>query len=156
MARGRVDVPGTGSALTVVPPPYADDAVMRRLLTDAPVWAVVGLSDNTGRPAWSVARRLQAHGRRIVPVHPRAETVHAETGYPTLADVPVPVDVVDLFVNSRRVGDIVDQAIAIAAGAVWTQLGVVDLAAMQRAADAGLDVVMDRCPAIEGPRLGLW
>ncbi len=135
---------------------YADPAVIRRLLTDTEVWAVVGLADNPARPAWGVARRLQAHGKRIVPVHPRAETVHGEQGYPTLADVPGPVDVVDLFVNSGRVGELIDQAVAIGAPAIWTQLDVLDEAAAARAAAAGLDVVMDRCPAIEGPRLGLW
>ncbi len=135
---------------------YADDAVIRRLLVEARVWAVVGLADNPARPAWGVARRLQAHGKRIVPVHPRAERVHGEPGYPTLMDIGFPVDVVDLFVNSTRVGGIVDAAVTIGAPAVWTQLDVVDLDAAARASAAGLDVVMDRCPAIEGPRLGLW
>ena len=135
---------------------YGDEAVIRRLLTETEVWAVVGLADNPTRPAWGVARRLQSHGKRIIPVHPRAETVHGEQGYATLAEIPVPVDVVDLFVNSTRVGELMDAAIAIGAPAVWTQLDVVDDAAAARAAAAGLDVVMDRCPAIEGPRLGLW
>jgi predicted CoA-binding protein len=135
---------------------YGDEAVIRRLLTETEVWAVVGLADNPARPAWGVARRLQSHGKRIIPVHPRAETVHGEQGYATLAEIPVPVDVVDLFVNSTRVGELMDAAIAIGAPAVWTQLDVVDDAAAARAAAAGLDVVMDRCPAIEGPRLGLW
>jgi uncharacterized protein len=135
---------------------YADPAVIRRLLTQAEVWAVVGLGDNPSRAAWSVARRLQANGKKVVPVHPRAETVFGEPGYATLADVPGHVDVVDMFVNSRRVGAIVDQAIAAGAGAVWTQLDVVDLDAAARAAAAGLDVVVDRCPAIEAARLGLW
>jgi uncharacterized protein len=153
-----VDLPRAGSTLTteLASEQYADPEVIRRLLTDTTVWAVVGLSDNPSRAAWSVARRLQAHGKRIVPVHPRAETVFGEPGYPTLADVPVPIEVVDLFVNSRRVGAIVDEAVAVGAGAVWTQLDVVDLAAAARATAAGLDVVLDRCPAIEGPRLGLW
>ena len=135
---------------------YADPAVIRRLLTEAEVWAVVGLGDNPSRAAWSVARRLQANGKKLVPVHPRAETVFGEPGYATLADVPGHVDVVDMFVNSRRVGGLVDQAIAAGAGAVWTQLDVVDLEAAARAAAAGLDVVVDRCPAIEAARLGLW
>jgi len=135
---------------------YADPAVIRRLLTEAEVWAVVGLGDNPSRAAWSVARRLQANGKKLVPVHPRAESVFGELGYATLADVPGHVDVVDMFVNSRRVGPIVDQAIEAGAGAVWTQLDVVDLEAAARAAAAGLDVVVDRCPAIEAARLGLW
>jgi uncharacterized protein len=135
---------------------HADPAVIGRLLRDAPVWAVVGLADNPARPAWGVARRLQAHGKRIVPVHPRAETVHGETGYRRLTDIPFPVDVADLFVSSARVGAIVDDAVAAGAGAVWMQLDVIDEEAASRALAAGLDVVVDRCPAIEGPRLGLW
>ena len=136
--------------------PYADPEVMARLLTMAPVWAVVGLSTNSRRAAYGVAEVLQRKGRTIVPVHPKAEQVHGATGYPTLADIPVPIDVVDCFVNSGRVGSVVDDAIAVGAGAVWLQLDVIDLAAAARAAAAGLDVVMDRCPAIEGPRLGVW
>ncbi len=133
-----------------------DDDVIRRLLTGTGTWAVVGLSANTRRAAYGVAATLQRHGLRIVPVHPRADPVHGQAGYPTLADIPFPVDVVDLFVNSTLVGPVVDQAIAIGAGAVWLQLGVIDEAAAERAQAAGLDVVMDRCPAIEGPRLLDW
>ena len=135
---------------------YADPAVIERLLTRTQTWAVVGLSTNTGRAAWSVARRIQGSGKRVVPVHPRAETVFDEPGYRTVLEVPGHLDVVDLFVNSRRVGAIVDQAIEAGAGAVWMQLDVEDPAAAARAAAAGLDVVVDRCPAIEAARLGLW
>jgi uncharacterized protein len=117
---------------------------------------VVGLGDNPSRAAWSVARRLQRNGKRVVPVHPRAETVFDEPGYRTVLEVPGHVDVVDLFVHSKRVGGIVDQAIEAGAGAIWAQLDVVDLDAAARARAAGLDVVMDRCPAIEAARLGLW
>ena len=91
----------------------------------------------------------------IVPIHPAAETVHRCRGYARLADVPGGVDVVDVFVNSTRAGAVVDDAIAVGARAVWLQLGVIDEAAAARARAAGLDVVMDTCPAIEGPRLGL-
>jgi predicted CoA-binding protein len=115
---------------------------------------VVGLSSNTFRPAYGVARFLQSVGKRIVPVHPRAETVHGETGYATLADIPFPVDVVDVFVNSSLAGDIADQAIAIGAKAVWFQLDVIDEAAYERVTAAGMDMVMDRCPVIDWPRLG--
>ena len=143
--------------MTVEPAPgWADGTVIRRLLTETSTWAVVGLSANTRRPAYGVAATLQRHGLRIVPVHPRADTVHGETGYRTLADIPFPVDVVDLFVNSTRVGPVVDQAIAIGTGAVWLQLDVIDEAAAERARAAGLDVVMDRCPAIEGRQLLGW
>ena len=119
-------------------------------------WAVVGLSEDSSRAAWGVAAFLQAQGKRIVPVHPRAETVHGEEGYASLAEVPFPVDVVDCFVNSRLVGPVVDQAVEVGAKGVWMQLGVVDPAAAARAREAGLTVVMDRCPKIDwaahGPR----
>lgn len=132
-----------------------DPEVIRRLLTTPGRWAVVGLSTNTARPAYGVARYVQQVGHEIMPVHPHAETVHGATGYTSLAEVPGRVDVVDVFVNSAVAGAVVDDAIAAGAGAVWLQLGVVDEDAARRAADAGLDVVMDRCPAIEGRALGL-
>ncbi|MBI9114869.1 CoA-binding protein [Sanguibacter suaedae] len=132
-----------------------DPDVVRRLLTTPARWAVVGLSANESRTAYGVARYVQDLGMEIVPVHPRAETVHGARGYPTLADVPGPVDVVDVFVRSELAGDVVDQAVAAGARAVWLQLGVVDEAAAARAAAAGLDVVMDTCPAMEAPRMGL-
>ena len=112
-------------------------------------WAVVGLSNNPDRPAFGVAKLLQDTGHQIFPVHPKAETVHGEIGYLSLSEIPVQVDVVDCFVNSNLVGDVVDQAIAIGAKAVWLQLGVIDQAAAERAHEAGLLTVMDRCPAIE-------
>ena len=132
-----------------------DPAVVTRLLTAPGRWAVVGLSTNTARAAYSVSAYLQELGHDIVAVHPRAESVHGAPGYATVLDVPPPVDVVDVFVNSAHAGAVVDHAIEAGAHAVWLQLGVVDDAAARRALDAGLDVVMDRCPAIEGRRLGL-
>jgi uncharacterized protein len=132
-----------------------DREVVRRLLGTPGRWAVVGLSSNRRRVAYGIASYLQGLGMTIVPVHPKADTVHGEQGYGTLADVPGPLDVVDCFVRSELVGDVVDQAIAVSAKAVWLQLGVVDEAAAARAKAAGLDVVMDTCPAIEAPRLGL-
>ncbi|WP_291083303.1 CoA-binding protein [Dietzia sp. UBA5065] len=132
-----------------------DPAVVRRLLAEKGRWAVVGLSANEGRTAYGVAAYVRDLGHEIVPVHPRAETVHGQRGYASLAEVPGEIDVVDVFVNSRLAGTVVDDAIARGARAVWLQLGVVDEAAARRAADAGLDVVMDTCPAIEAPLLGL-
>ena len=132
-----------------------DPDVIRRLLTTPNRWAVVGLSQNRARPAHGIAAYLQGLGKPIVAVHPRAEPVHGAQAYRTLAEVPGPVHVVDVFVNSARAGAVVDQAIAIGAGAVWLQQGVVDEEAAARAAAAGLDVVMDTCPAVEVPRLGL-
>ncbi|TKR22263.1 CoA-binding protein [Cellulomonas hominis] len=132
-----------------------DPAVIDRLLRTPATWAVVGLSTNRARAAYGVAAYLQDLGQTVVPVHPRAETVHGAAGVRTLAEVDKGVDVVDVFVNSTLAGDVVDQAIAVGARAVWLQLGVVDEAAAGRAAAAGLDVVMDACPAIEGRRRGL-
>ena len=129
-------------------------AEIRRLLTDTHTWAVVGLSSNTFRPAYGVARFLQSVGKRIVPVHPRAETVHGETGYATLADIPFEVDVVDVFVNSRRAGEIADQALLTKARGVWFQLGVIDEEAFERTVAAGVPMVMDTCPAIEWRKRG--
>ena len=134
---------------------YADAQTVRRILTGTgPTWAVVGLSGNDRRPAHGVARVLQRYGKRIVPVHPGAETVHGEPGYASLADIPFPVDVVDVFVNSALAGRVADEAVAIGAKAVWFQLGVVDEEAYGRTRAAGLEMVMDRGPAIEIPRLG--
>lgn len=130
-----------------------DPAVIDRLIRSPARWAVVGLSTNSGRAAYGVSRYLQTIGHTIVPVHPKAQQVHGEPGVARLADVTGTIDVVDVFVNSSLAGDVVDQAIAIGAGAVWLQLGVIDADAAERAVAAGLDVVMDRCPAIEGPRV---
>lgn len=133
-----------------------DPAVVHRLLTTPARWAVVGLSTNRARAAFGVSAYLQGTlGHEVVPVHPRAEAVHGAPGYARLEDVPGPVDVVDVFVNSGLAGAVVDTAIATGARAVWLQLGVVDEDAAARAAAAGLDVVMDTCPVIEGRRLGL-
>ncbi|MGP3971927.1 CoA-binding protein [Streptomyces sp. 6N223] len=132
-----------------------EQETIRRILTETgDTWAVVGLSANERRAAYGVARVLQRYGKRIVPVHPKAETVHGERGYPELAAIPFPVDVVDVFVNSSVAGGIADQAVAIGAKAVWFQLGVVDEAAYERTRAAGVEMVMDRCPAIELPLLG--
>ncbi|MEU0989333.1 CoA-binding protein [Streptomyces sp. NPDC005953] len=133
----------------------AETETIRRILTTSgDTWAVVGLSNNESRAAYGVARVLQRFGKRIVPVHPKAETVHGERGYASLADVPFPVDVVDVFVNSQWAGAVADEAVAIGAKAVWFQLGVIDDEAYARTRAAGLDMVMDHCPAIEIPQLG--
>ncbi len=137
-----------------------DHVVIRDLLRTPATWAVVGLSTNRARTAYSIAQFLKVElGMRIVPIHPRAETVFGSTGYGTLADIPdgTSVHVVDCFVNSTRVGAVVDEAIAekdrLNIAALWLQLGVVDQAAARRARAAGLAVVMDACPRIEYPRL---
>jgi predicted CoA-binding protein len=125
--------------------------VVRRVL-GLGTWAVVGLRDNPARAAFGVARFLQERGKRIVPVHRHPQDVHGKTSYERLADVPFPVDVVDVFVNSRLCGDVADQAVEVGARAVWFQLGVVDEQAAERVRAAGLDMVMDRCPVIEWGR----
>ena len=112
-------------------------------------WAVVGLSNNEFRAAYSVAKLLKEKGHRIVPVHPKAEEVHGEKGYASLEEIPFPIEVVDVFVNSSLAGDVVDTAIKIEAKAVWLQLNVIDEAAILRAKNAGLLTVMNHCPAIE-------
>ncbi|MDP9219791.1 MAG: CoA-binding protein [Actinomycetota bacterium] len=139
----------------------ADPGTVERLLRSPGTWAVVGLSQDRSRDAYSIAALLQRLGQRIIPVHPRAVEVHGEAGYRTLAEIPdgEQVDVVDCFVNSTRVGRVVDDAIAererLGISAIWMQLGVVDEAAAERARAAGLEVVMDACPAIEAPRHGI-
>jgi predicted CoA-binding protein len=117
-------------------------------------WAIVGLSNNEFRAAYSVAQILKEKGHRIVPVHPKAEEVHGEKGYASLEEIPFPVDVVDVFVNSSLAGDVVDTAINIGAKAVWLQLNVIDEAAILRAKNAGLLTVMNHCPAIEYGKRG--
>ena len=135
-------------------------AVIRRLLATPAQWAVVGLSTDMTRTAYGVARWMRdGLGHRIIPVHPRAVEVWGEPGYQTLTQIPdgTVVAVVDCFVNSRRVGEVVDAAIAnrdrLSIEAIWLQLGVIDQDAAERATGAGLDVVMDTCPMIEYPKL---
>ncbi len=131
---------------------WQDPETVRAMLDDATTWAVVGLSGDPSRTAYSIARLLQDRGKRIVPVHPSAATVLGEQGYATLAEVPVHVDVVDVFRRSEAAGEFADQAVAIGAGGVWFQLGVVDEAAFARTRAAGVPMVMDTCPAIEWRR----
>ncbi|MFF3213566.1 CoA-binding protein [Streptomyces sp. NPDC002886] len=133
---------------------YGDPATIRKVLTElGDTWAVVGLSNNRNRAAYRVAEVLQRYGKRVIPVHPKAETVHGEQGYPSLEAIPFEVDVVDVFVNSSLAGAVADEAVAKGAEAVWFQLDVIDEAAFARTRAAGLDMIMDRCPAIEIPAL---
>lgn len=129
---------------------------IRSVLTDGQTWFVVGLADNPELAAYGVSAFLQQRGKRIVPIHPRAEVVHGEQGFPSIAEAAAAVgapDVVDVFVRSDRAGAVADEAVAAGATAVWFQLGVVDEDAAQRVIDAGVTMVMDRCPKIEFPRL---
>jgi predicted CoA-binding protein len=141
---------------------YGDDATLEHLLTQTHVWAVVGCSSRESRPSYGISRTLLRHGFEMIPVNPREDEVHGQKAYPDLhaaADAARergrPIEVVDIFRRSDLAGAHVDEAIIVGAKAVWLQLDVIDEAAARRARDAGLLVVMDRCPAIELPRLGL-
>ena len=117
-------------------------------------WAVVGLSNNPDRAAFGVSKLLLEKGHTVIPVHPKAETVHGQKGYAKLSEIPMPVDVVDIFVNSDLAGVVVNEAIEIGAKGVWLQLDVIDEAAVTRAKAAGLLAVMNHCPAIEYKKRG--
>ena len=124
----------------------------RKILTEGRTWAVVGWSPSRARDSHRIAEFLEGRGYRVIRVNPNACGDHPEC-LPDLASVEEPVDVVDIFRRSDAAGAHVDEAIAIGAKAVWMQLGVIDPAAARRAEEAGLDVVMDRCPAVDHPRL---
>ena len=137
--------------------PLTRDDDIARLLRDTRTIAMVGASDRPHRDSNRVMAWLIERGYRVLPVNPRitGQHVHGEYVWRELDQIDVPIDMVDCFVNSALVGDIVDQAIAAKAKSVWMQLGVVDEAAATRAEAAGLEVVMDRCPKIEIPRLAI-
>ena len=135
-----------------------DDESLRRILTETKVIAVVGWSPKADRPSHGVARFLHARGYRVIPVNPGQAGQDSGLGElvrGSLAEIDGPVDMVDIFRRSEEVGPMVDDAVAIGARVVWMQLGVVNDAAAAVARAAGLKVVMNRCPAIEIPRLGL-
>ena len=137
--------------------PLTTDADIKALLEKARTIALVGASDRPDRPSYRVMATLQQHGYRVIPVNPQitGEHVHGEFIFRDLAQLGDPIDIVDVFRRSDAAGAVVDEAIAIGAKAVWMQLGVIDEAAAARAEAAGLQVVMDRCPAIEISRLGV-
>ena len=136
--------------------PLSTDDEIRYLLTNARTIALVGASDNPARPSYRVMKTMQDHGYRVIPVNPMitGEHLHGEFVFRDLSQLGDPIDIVDIFRNSEAAGEAVDEAIAAGAKAVWMQLGVVNEAAAARAEAAGVKVVMDRCPAIELPRLG--
>ena len=133
------------------------DPYLRDILTSVRTIAVVGASPRHERPSHRVMAYLQRRGYRTIPVNPNAAggTINGETVYAKLADVPEPIDMVDVFRRSEMAGVVVDEAIAAGAKVVWMQLGVSDDDAAARAEAQGLKVVMNRCPAIEIPRLGM-
>lgn len=137
--------------------PLTADADIKALLESARTIAMIGASDRPDRASYGVMAKLQAHGYRVIPVNPQitGEHVHGEFVFRDLSQLGDPIDIVDIFRNSAAAGDAVDQAIAAGAKAVWMQLGVINEDAAARAEAAGLKVVMDRCPAIEIPLLGV-
>lgn len=137
--------------------PLTSDAEIKALLEETRTIAVVGASDRPDRPSFRVMKTLQDHGYRTIPVNPQitGEHLHGEFVFRELAQLGDPIDMVDVFRRSDAVGAVVDEAIAIGAKSIWMQLGVINQAAAARAEAAGLKVVMDRCPAIDIPRLGV-
>ena len=133
------------------------DTYLRDILSSVRTIAIVGASPRRERPSHGVMAYLQRRGYRTIPVNPNAVggKIHGETVYAKLADIPEPIDMVDVFRRSDVAGAVVDDAIAAGAKVIWMQLGVRDDAAAARAETRGLKVVMNRCPAIEIPRLGL-
>jgi uncharacterized protein len=137
--------------------PLTSDNDIRELLTNARTIAMVGASDRPDRPSYRVMKYLQDQGYRVFPVNPQitGEQVHGEYVWRELAQIGEPIDIVDIFRRPMAAGEAVDEAIAVGAKAVWMQIGVINEEAAQRAEAAGLKVVMDRCPKIEIPRLGI-
>ena len=137
--------------------PLTSDADIKALLDEARTIALVGASDRPDRPSYRVMAMLQEHGYRVIPVNPQitGEHLHGEFVFRELAQIGEPIDIVDIFRRPLAAGEAVDEAIAVGAKAVWMQLGVINEDAAARAEAAGLQVVMDRCPAIEIPRLGV-
>jgi predicted CoA-binding protein len=137
--------------------PLTSDADIKALLEETRTIAMIGASDRPDRPSYRVMQTLQAHGYRVIPVNPQitGEHIHGEFVFRDLSQLGDPIDMVDIFRNSAAAGEAVDQAIAAGAKSVWMQLGVINEEAAARAEAAGLKVVMNRCPAIELPRLGI-
>ena len=137
--------------------PLTRDEDIAELLTNARTIAMVGASDRPDRPSYGVMKYLQSRGYRVIPVNPQitGEHVHGEFVWRELSQIGVPIDIVEIFRRPQAAGDAVDEAIAVGAKAVWLQLGVVNGDAAARAEAAGLKVVMDRCPKIDIPRLGV-
>jgi uncharacterized protein len=137
--------------------PLTSDQDIADLLTHTRTIAMVGASDRPDRPSYGVMKFLQDRGYRVLPVNPQitGEHVHGEYVWRELAQIEEPIDLVDIFRRPQAAGEAVDEAIAVGAKAVWLQIGVINEEAAARAEAAGLKVVMDRCPKIEIPRLGI-
>lgn len=131
----------------------SDATALRRILDECQTIAIVGLSDKVHRPSYFVAKYLLDHGYNVIPVNPTIEEVLGQKSYPTLSDIPVPVDMVDCFRRSNQMLELTQAAIDIRARVLWMQLGVVNEGARDKAAAAGLEVIMDRCVKIEHARV---
>ena len=136
-----------------IAPAWFTSEAAERILTSYQHFAVVGCSSDPRRASYGVARYLQSHGYRVVPVNPFEQEILGSTCYPDLSSVPDQVEVVDIFRRSDQVLPHVEEAIAVGAKAIWMQLGVIDERAARLAHEADLEVVMDRCPMIDHPRL---
>ena len=137
--------------------PLTSEADIAHLLSRVRFVALVGASDRPDRPSYRVMRFLQTHGYRVFPVNPQlaGQEIHGERVYGALSEIEEPIDMVDIFRRPQAAGEAVDEAIAIGAKSVWLQLGVINQEAAARAEAAGLEVVMDRCPAIDIPRFNI-
>lgn len=135
---------------------WQDLSVIERLVRESRTVAVVGLSPNPARPSHGVARYLRRSGLHILPVNPALQSWEGLPAYASLADLPSPVDIVDVFRRPEYVPDIAREAVAIGAGALWLQLGVLSEEGATIAAEGGLDVVMDRCLAVEHREVVGW
>lgn len=132
---------------------FSDPQVAKKILERYKIFAIVGCSADPGRPSNSVAHFLMRNGYDVIPVNPNEQQCFGKDCYPDLRSIPYEVEVVDIFRRSEFVAPHVDEAIEVGAKAIWMQLGVIDADAAGKAAAAGLDVVMDRCPAIDHPRM---
>jgi predicted CoA-binding protein len=130
-----------------------DIETLQRVLSGCKTVAVVGLSDKPHRPSYFVGKYLLDHGYEVIPVNPTRTEILGCTSYPTLADVPVPIDMVDCFRRSELMPALAEEAVAVKARVLWMQLGVTSAAAKELAEASGLTVVMDRCTKIEHARL---
>ena len=137
--------------------PLVHDDDIAQLLAETRTIALIGASDRPDRPSWGVMKFLQDHGYRVLPVNPQitGEHIHGEYVWRELSQIGEPIDLVDIFRRPQAAGEAVDEAIAAGAKAVWLQIGVINEEAAARAEAGGLKVVMNRCPKIEIPRLGV-